>query len=59
MDVIVFKELDRGALQKMVDIELNEIGKRAAEKGISLIFSESAKGFLVQNGYDTKFEARP
>ncbi|MDR1233033.1 MAG: ATP-dependent Clp protease ATP-binding subunit [Puniceicoccales bacterium] len=58
-DMVVFKQLDHEALQKIVDIELDKVGKRAAEKGITLAFSDGAKTFLVKNGYDKKFGARP
>ncbi|MDR2776948.1 MAG: ATP-dependent Clp protease ATP-binding subunit [Puniceicoccales bacterium] len=58
-DMIVFKQLDHKALQKIVDIELDKVGKRAAEKGMTLIFSDDAKDFLVKNGYDKKLGARP
>jgi ATP-dependent Clp protease ATP-binding subunit ClpC len=58
-DMIVFKQLDQDALQKIVDIELDKVSKRAAKKGLMLIFSDSAKNFLVKNGYDKKFGARP
>jgi ATP-dependent Clp protease ATP-binding subunit ClpC len=58
-DMIVFKQLDHDALRKIVDIELDRVSKRAAEKGISLTFSNEAKEFLVKKGYDKKFGARP
>jgi ATP-dependent Clp protease ATP-binding subunit ClpC len=54
-DVIVFKQLDFDVLQKIVDIEVNEVSKCATEKGISLLFSNSANEFLVQKGYGKKF----
>ncbi|MDR1891353.1 MAG: ATP-dependent Clp protease ATP-binding subunit [Puniceicoccales bacterium] len=58
-DMVVFKQLDHDALQKIVNIELDKVGKRAAEKGVTLVFSDDAKNFLVKNGYDKKFGARP
>jgi ATP-dependent Clp protease ATP-binding subunit ClpC len=58
-DMIVFKQLDHAALRKIVDIELAKVSKRAANKGISLKFTDSAKEFLVKKGYDKKFGARP
>jgi ATP-dependent Clp protease ATP-binding subunit ClpC len=58
-DMIVFKLLDHEALQKIVDIELDKVSKPEAEKGITLIFSDDSKNFLVKNGYDKKFGAGP
>jgi ATP-dependent Clp protease ATP-binding subunit ClpC len=58
-DVMVFKQLDHDALRMIVNIELERVNKRAAEKGIHLNISDSAKEFLVQKGYDKKFGARP
>jgi ATP-dependent Clp protease ATP-binding subunit ClpB len=57
--MIVFKQLDRDALQNIVDIEFNEVGKRAAEKRISLICADTAQESLVQKGSDRKFGAHP
>ncbi|MDR1595875.1 MAG: ATP-dependent Clp protease ATP-binding subunit [Puniceicoccales bacterium] len=58
-EMIVFKRLDCDSLRKIVDIELAKVSKRAAEKGISLLFDESSVEFLVQKGYDKKLGARP
>jgi ATP-dependent Clp protease ATP-binding subunit ClpC len=58
-DMVVFRQLDHGALRKIIDIELERVCKRAADKGISVKITDSAKEFLVKKGYDKKFGARP
>ncbi|MDR1255659.1 MAG: ATP-dependent Clp protease ATP-binding subunit [Puniceicoccales bacterium] len=58
-EMIVFKQLDHDALKKIVDIELKKITKRVAEHGVTLKFTDKAKEFLIEKGYDKKFGARP
>ncbi|MDR3274343.1 MAG: ATP-dependent Clp protease ATP-binding subunit [Puniceicoccales bacterium] len=58
-EMIVFKQLDHGALKKIVDIEVKKIAKRVADRGVTLKFTDKAKEFLIKEGYDKKFGARP
>ncbi|MDR3144095.1 MAG: ATP-dependent Clp protease ATP-binding subunit, partial [Puniceicoccales bacterium] len=58
-DMVVFKQLDHDSLRKIIDIELERVRKRAADKEISVEFDDGAKEFLVKKGYDKKFGARP
>jgi len=58
-DVIVFKPLTREDLQEIVEIEMGEVRSRLADKGVSLILTQEAKGFLIERGYDPDFGARP
>jgi ATP-dependent Clp protease ATP-binding subunit ClpC len=58
-EMIVFRQLDHDALKKIVDIELDKVAKRTAERKIAVQFTDKAKEFLIQKGYDKKFGARP
>jgi len=58
-DVIVFKPLTKENLQEIVEIEMEEVRSRLADKGISLILSPEAKDFLIERGYEPDFGARP
>ncbi|MBO8139067.1 MAG: ATP-dependent Clp protease ATP-binding subunit [Thermosipho sp. (in: Bacteria)] len=58
-EVVVFHKLNEEHIKKIIDILLKDIRERLAEKEIKLELSKSAKSFLVQEGYDPSFGARP
>jgi ATP-dependent Clp protease ATP-binding subunit ClpC len=57
--MIVFHSLQREHLRQIVDIELRGITGRLADRHMPLEISDSAKDFLIEQGYDEKFGARP
>jgi ATP-dependent Clp protease ATP-binding subunit ClpC len=58
-DIIVFHPLSREQIGQIVYILLRDIEKRLAEEQLSLRLTEDAVHFLVEQGYDTKYGARP
>lgn len=58
-EVVVFHKLTEDHIRKIIEILLKDIRKRLSEKGILLELSKSAKDFLVQEGYDPAYGARP
>ena len=58
-ELIVFRTLTRDDLLKIVKLELGKVSLRLNEKDISLEVSEEARDFLIDNGYDSKYGARP
>src|SRR5205814_890464 len=58
-DVIVFKPLQRGDLENIVEIELRKVTKRLTEHGLKIELSPEAKEFLIEKGTNTDFGARP
>jgi len=58
-DLIVFHPLDKKQVAKILDIELDGLRLRLAERGISLELEAKAIEYLVDNGYDTVYGARP
>lgn len=58
-EIVVFSSLSEAELQRILDILLAEVQLRLGEKEISLEVSESARNYLIQNGYDPKYGARP
>ncbi|MDD2601034.1 MAG: AAA family ATPase, partial [Kiritimatiellae bacterium] len=58
-DLIVFKQLSKEDLIKILDIELSKVRERLAVKSIALELSPSAVDFLITKGYDTALGARP
>ena len=58
-EIVVFKSLDKEALEKIVDLELDRVEKRLTNKEISLKISPKVKKMLAEKGYDITFGARP
>ena len=55
----MFHVLDRENLIKIVDLEINTVVKRLAAKNIHLKLDKKAKEFLIEQGYDPNYGARP
>jgi len=58
-EIIVFHALSPEAIRSIVDIQLEVVRKRLAEKEIALTVSESAMDFLAKEGHNPAFGARP
>ena len=58
-DLIIFDRLGIEELKRIVTLELTQLSNRFAEKEMALTLSESAKGELVERGFDTVYGARP
>ncbi|MDE3066394.1 MAG: AAA family ATPase [Verrucomicrobiota bacterium] len=57
--VIIFQSLDEKELAKIVDIQLDRLGKRLAQQNLTLDADAAAKTLLAREGYDPQFGARP
>jgi len=58
-EVIVFHRLPEESLFKVVDKMLNELRARLAERKLSMVVTDDARAWLVKNGYDEAYGARP
>jgi ATP-dependent Clp protease ATP-binding subunit ClpB len=58
-DVIVFSRLTREQIRQIVDIQLEQLKGRLADKRISLELTDQAKDHLAAEGYDPVYGARP
>jgi ATP-dependent Clp protease ATP-binding subunit ClpB len=58
-DLIVFHRLSRDEMTKIVDIQLGWFEKRLARRGIGLDVTPQAKAFLMEEGWDPQYGARP
>ncbi len=56
---IVFRVLTRENLVQIVELEIKAVMKRLAEKQIHIELDDDAKAFLVEEGYDPNYGARP
>jgi ATP-dependent Clp protease ATP-binding subunit ClpB len=58
-EIIVFRKLNKDDIKKIIDIQIERINARFADKKIKVVFDESIKEYLVKVGYDETFGARP
>ena len=58
-EVVIFQNLSPEQLGRIVEIQLERLKRRLAERKIDLVLSESAKGLLARKGYDPVYGARP
>jgi ATP-dependent Clp protease ATP-binding subunit ClpB len=58
-DVVVFHSLDQSHLLQIVDLQLQQVAKLVAGRGLQIQVSPEAKAFLVEKGYDPTYGARP
>lgn len=58
-EIIVFHPLLKKEIKKIVRIQLNGLKKMVAKNGIELEFTDYVLDYLLDNGYDAQFGARP
>jgi ATP-dependent Clp protease ATP-binding subunit ClpB len=58
-DIIVFSRLDREQLRRIVEIQLDGLRRRLAERSINLEVDDAALDLLAAEGYDPTYGARP
>ena len=58
-DIIMFDQLEKEDIIKIIDIELKDYYSRVEKLGFNLLISDEAKSFMAEKGYDRNFGARP
>jgi len=58
-DIVLFNRLQKSDIVTILEIQLNYVKDLLAERKCSIVVSQSAKNFLVENGYDPSYGARP
>ena len=58
-DVIMFNQLNKESIMKIIDLELAGLYKRVEGLGYHLQLTDEAKTFVAEKGYDVQFGARP
>ncbi|MCC5847721.1 MAG: ATP-dependent Clp protease ATP-binding subunit [Verrucomicrobia bacterium] len=58
-EIIVFHQLTRDDVRKILDIELTKVKGRLASKRMTLKLEDSAVEFLIDKGFDPEYGARP
>ena len=58
-DVVIFNTLEKEDINKIIDIELEQLLIRMKELGYTLKLTKKAKTFIVDKGFDQQYGARP
>lgn len=58
-EIVVFKKLDKASLLKIADLMFASLEKRLESKDISVTITQCAKDYIVSEGYDAEYGARP
>jgi len=58
-DIIIFQPLTEEHLKKIVDLLIQEVEKRLSERNIELKLKDEAKSWLLKEGYEPAYGARP
>ncbi|MDH8700799.1 ATP-dependent Clp protease ATP-binding subunit ClpC [Dysgonomonadaceae bacterium PH5-43] len=58
-DIVMFDQLDKEAISKIIDLELKGFYERVENLGYKLSITNQAKEFIASKGYDIQFGARP
>ena len=58
-EIVTFQPLTKKELRQIVELMLLNITDHLSARGCTVSVTDSAKDFLVENGYDVKFGARP
>jgi len=58
-DIVLFRNLNLEQIQEIVDVQMQSLQKRLAERNMSIVLNDKVKEVLAQKGYDPAFGARP
>ena len=57
--IVVFHALGKSELYSIVELMLNQVRARLSEQSIELVVTDEARDFLLQEGFDEEYGARP
>jgi ATP-dependent Clp protease ATP-binding subunit ClpB len=58
-EIIFFHALDRAHMKEIIEIQLRGLLKRLESRKINVELTDAARGYLVEEGYDPAYGARP
>src|SRR5262245_55125135 len=58
-DIIVFRGLTKDNIRQIIDIELEKVSRRLADKGLKLVLTDEARDLIIEEGYSPEYGARP
>ncbi len=58
-EIIMFKPLTKSNISSIIDLLIKDVNKRLADKELTVKLTDAARDFIVDNGFDPMFGARP
>ncbi len=58
-EIVVFDSLNREQIEMILEMQLDELRERVSDKNLNITVTDSAKEYLIEKGWDTRFGARP
>ncbi|WP_182867624.1 ATP-dependent chaperone ClpB [Stieleria mannarensis] len=58
-DTVIFRPLDQGQIRKIVQLQLEHLGRRLQDNGLTLEVTDAAIDQIAKTGYDPTYGARP
>jgi ATP-dependent Clp protease ATP-binding subunit ClpB len=58
-DIVIFRPLGKDQIDRIVDLQLQHVMKRLAERQITINLTPAARALLFREGYDPAYGARP
>ncbi|MBI4665871.1 MAG: ATP-dependent Clp protease ATP-binding subunit [Nitrospinae bacterium] len=58
-EIVTFRKLEREHIEKIVTLQIVQLNKRLVEEGVTLEVDDAAKEFIVNEGFDPSYGARP
>ena len=58
-EIIIYKPLKKEEITQILDLLLESLSKRLEEENIKFELTDAAKNYLIENGYDERYGARP
>jgi ATP-dependent Clp protease ATP-binding subunit ClpB len=58
-DIVMFSPLGKAQIERIIDLQLEEVKKRLAERKVTIELTPAAKSLLLREGYDPAYGARP
>ena len=58
-EIIMFKPLTKSNISSIIDLLIKDVNKRLADKELTIKLTDAARDFIVDNGFDPMYGARP
>ena len=58
-EIVFYKPLTQENIGRILELQLQDLRKRLAEKQLDITLSDKAKAYIIDNGYDPVYGARP
>ena len=58
-EIIMFKPLTKDNITGIIDLMVADLNKRLADREVTIKLTSAAKDYIVENGYDPMYGARP